>query len=91
MLLSKTKEKYEKAFGASERALDAYRRADDDLNLSRAEVFTTFFENYSKILILASEVSDVYFLKNLSKCFFDLWKFFSILRFYSLKSIGKNL
>ena len=38
MLLSKTKEKYEKAFGASERALDAYRRADDDLNLSRAEV-----------------------------------------------------
>lgn len=38
MLLSKTKDKYERAFGASERALDAYRRADDDLNLSRAEV-----------------------------------------------------
>jgi len=38
MLLSKTKEKYEKAFGASERALDAYHKADADLNLSRAEV-----------------------------------------------------
>ena len=37
-LLSKTKEKYEKAFGASERALDAYQKADADLNLSRAEV-----------------------------------------------------
>jgi len=38
MLLTKTKEKYEKAFGASERALDAYHKADADLNLSRAEV-----------------------------------------------------
>ena len=38
MLLTKTKEKYEKAFGASERALDAYQKADADLNLSRAEV-----------------------------------------------------
>ena len=38
VLLSKTKEKYEKAFGASERALDAYHKADADLNLSRAEV-----------------------------------------------------
>ena len=37
-LLSKTKEKYEKAFGASERALDAYQKADADLHLSRAEV-----------------------------------------------------
>jgi hypothetical protein len=37
-LLAKTKEKYEKAFGASERALDGYQRADADLNLSRAEV-----------------------------------------------------
>ena len=36
--LTKTKEKYEKAFGASERALDLYQRADADLNLSRAEV-----------------------------------------------------
>ena len=36
--LNKTKEKYEKAFGASERALDAYKKADDDINLSRAEV-----------------------------------------------------
>ena len=36
--LNKTKEKYEKAFGASERALDAYHKADADLNLSRAEV-----------------------------------------------------
>ncbi len=34
-LLNKTKEKYEKAFGASERALDAYQKADADLNLSR--------------------------------------------------------
>jgi len=38
MLLSKTKEKYERAFGASERALDSYQKADADLNLSRAEV-----------------------------------------------------
>jgi hypothetical protein len=38
ILLTKTKEKYEKAFGASERALDAYKKADEDLNLSRAEV-----------------------------------------------------
>lgn len=38
ILLGKTKEKYEKAFGASERALDAYKKADEDLNLSRAEV-----------------------------------------------------
>ena len=38
ILLAKTKEKYEKAFGASERALDAYKKADEDLNLSRAEV-----------------------------------------------------
>lgn len=37
-LLFKTKEKYEKAFGASERALDSYHKADADLNLSRAEV-----------------------------------------------------
>ena len=36
--LSKTKEKYEKAFGASERALDAYNKADADIKLSRAEV-----------------------------------------------------
>jgi hypothetical protein len=35
---NKTKDKYEKAFGASERALDLYRKADADLNLSRAEV-----------------------------------------------------
>lgn len=36
--LNKTKEKYEKAFGASERALEAYNKADADMNLSRAEV-----------------------------------------------------
>lgn len=36
--LAKTKEKYEKAFGASERALESYNRADADLNLSRADV-----------------------------------------------------
>jgi len=36
--LAKTKEKYEKAFGASERALEAYNKADADLNLSRADV-----------------------------------------------------
>ena len=36
--LNKTKDKYEKAFGTSERALDLYRKADSDLNLSRAEV-----------------------------------------------------
>ena len=30
----------------------------------------TVFENYSKILILASEASDGNFLKNLGKCFF---------------------
>jgi len=36
--LAKTKEKYEKAFGASERALEAYHKADADMNLSRAEV-----------------------------------------------------
>ena len=32
--LAKTKEKYEKAFGASESALEAYNKADADLNLS---------------------------------------------------------
>eukprot|EP00096_Caligus_rogercresseyi_P007037 TRINITY_DN2432_c0_g1_i1.p1 TRINITY_DN2432_c0_g1~~TRINITY_DN2432_c0_g1_i1.p1 ORF type:complete len:651 (-),score=227.12 TRINITY_DN2432_c0_g1_i1:616-2568(-) len=37
-LLAKTKEKYEKAFGASERALETYRKIDNDLTLSRAEV-----------------------------------------------------
>merc|ERR1712130_656802 len=31
-------EKYEKAFGASERALECYNKADADLNLSRADV-----------------------------------------------------
>eukprot|EP00092_Neocalanus_flemingeri_P022880 GFUD01024807.1.p1 GENE.GFUD01024807.1~~GFUD01024807.1.p1 ORF type:complete len:605 (+),score=172.84 GFUD01024807.1:281-2095(+) len=36
--LAKTKEKYEKAFGTSERALEAYNKADADLNLSRADV-----------------------------------------------------
>jgi hypothetical protein len=36
--LAKTKDKYEKAFGASERALEAYNKADADLNLSRADV-----------------------------------------------------
>ena len=35
--LAKTKEKYEKAFGASEKALEAYNKADADLNLSRWE------------------------------------------------------
>ena len=33
--LAKTKEKYDKAFGASEKALEAYNKADADLNLSR--------------------------------------------------------
>ena len=32
--LAKTKEKNEKAFGASESALEAYNKADADLNLS---------------------------------------------------------
>ena len=32
--LAKTKEKYEKAFGDSEKALEAYNKADADLNLS---------------------------------------------------------
>jgi len=36
--LAKTKEKYEKAFGASERALESYNKADADMNLSRADV-----------------------------------------------------
>lgn len=36
--LAKTKEKYEKAFGASEKAMEAYNKADADLNLSRADV-----------------------------------------------------
>jgi len=36
--LAKTKEKYDKAFGASERALESYNKADADLNLSRADV-----------------------------------------------------
>jgi len=36
--LAKTKEKYEKAFVGSERALEAYNKADADLNLSRADV-----------------------------------------------------
>ena len=36
--LAKTKEKHEKAFGASERALEVYNKADADLNLSRADV-----------------------------------------------------
>jgi len=36
--LAKTKEKYEKAFGASEKALESYNKADADLNLSRADV-----------------------------------------------------
>eukprot|EP00088_Acartia_fossae_P071657 TRINITY_DN9894_c0_g1_i1.p1 TRINITY_DN9894_c0_g1~~TRINITY_DN9894_c0_g1_i1.p1 ORF type:complete len:588 (+),score=132.18 TRINITY_DN9894_c0_g1_i1:144-1907(+) len=36
--LTKTKEKYEKAFGASERALEMFNKADADMNLSRAEV-----------------------------------------------------
>ena len=52
----------------------------------------TVFENYSKILILASEANGVnFFLKNLGKFFFAPWKFFSILRLYSIKRIGKNL
>ncbi|XP_064616500.1 formin-binding protein 1-like isoform X2 [Liolophura sinensis] len=37
-LLDRSKRKYEKAFGDAERAKDAYKRADDDINLSRAEV-----------------------------------------------------
>ena len=49
------------------------------------------FENYKKILILPSKASYVNFLKNLVKCFLVPWKFFSILRFYSIKRIGKNL
>ena len=32
------KKKYEKSFGDSEKASDAYRKADADINLSRAEV-----------------------------------------------------
>ena len=36
--LAKTKEKYDKAFGASEKAMEAYNKADADLNLSRADV-----------------------------------------------------
>ncbi|CAG5124279.1 unnamed protein product, partial [Candidula unifasciata] len=37
-LLEKAKRKYEKAYYDSERALDNYRKADADINLSRAEV-----------------------------------------------------
>ena len=37
-LLDKSKKSYEKAFKESERALEAYHKADADLNLSRAEV-----------------------------------------------------
>jgi len=36
--LTKTKDKYEKAFGASEKALELFTKADADMNLSRAEV-----------------------------------------------------
>ena len=36
--MTKTKEKYEKAFGASEKALELFNKADADMNLSRAEV-----------------------------------------------------
>lgn len=35
---SQAKRKYEKAHYDSERALDNYRKADADINLSRAEV-----------------------------------------------------
>uniref|UniRef100_A0A0B7A1R0 Formin-binding protein 1-like n=1 Tax=Arion vulgaris TaxID=1028688 RepID=A0A0B7A1R0_9EUPU len=38
MQLEKAKRKHEKAFGESDRALDNYRKADADINLSRAEV-----------------------------------------------------
>ena len=44
-LLDKSKKCYEKAFKESERALDAYHKADADLNLSRAEVEKA--KNYS--------------------------------------------
>lgn len=39
--LEKTKKNYDKKFSDSERALDAYRKADADINLSRAEVEKT--------------------------------------------------
>lgn len=44
-LLDKAKKSYEKAFKDSERALEAYHKADADLNLSRAEVEKA--KNYS--------------------------------------------
>ena len=65
----------------------AYFKAQCNIDLQKG----TVFENYSKILIFASEASNVIFLENLVKCFFAPWKFFSILRFYSKKRIGKNL
>lgn len=46
--LSITQEKYHKAFGASERALDAYHKADADINLSRAEVEKQRVNNNNK-------------------------------------------
>ena len=38
LVLFQAKNKYEKAFKDSEKALDNYRKADADINLSRAEV-----------------------------------------------------
>jgi len=85
MLLSKTKEKYEKAFGASERALDAYRRADDDLNLSRAEVekqrmnstiksqqYDEFKNEYANQLQKSNELQHKYYNQSLPNVFHGL-------------------
>ena len=85
MLLSKTKEKYEKAFGASERALDSYRRADDDLNLSRAEVekqrmnstiksqqYDEFKNEYANQLQKSNELQNKYYNQSLPNVFHGL-------------------
>ncbi|CAC5378140.1 FNBP1 [Mytilus coruscus] len=51
--LEKREKQYEKAFREAEKATDAYRRADADINLSRAEV-----EKHRNNMMLKSQQSD---------------------------------
>lgn len=53
--LDKREKQYEKAFREAEKATDAYRRADADINLSRAEV-----EKHRNNMMLKNQQSDDY-------------------------------
>ena len=56
MFFLQSKKRYEKAFGDSERAQEAYKKADADINLSRAEVEKVNIILGSSVVLISSQL-----------------------------------